>query len=839
MTYIYCMNCSKIRSIISSLLFYLFFCTAFSYAQHYPFKTITLKDGLPQACVFKAIQDQQGYIWMGTEAGVCRYDGYEFVNYSYESGLLSNYVKDIEIDPQGRLWLGLFDCGAAVFDGSTFHSFDFAKIIGFGYIVDLQFSQTGDLWIADRDSGIIRIEMPTPLNPKATLFRHNGIATTAYKIMEAANGDILGFTGKGITRFKKNNNYEPTDLDIGPSLCGYEDPSGGLWIGGPGTLYFLQNDSVYDKSKLVDPDQTIYDMLKPFEDEGIYMATNQGVMIIENNQRTLLNAQNGLSYDLVRYLYKDGFGNVWASTYGNGATLMNKNMLVHYDDDGKGNDFCTFAMVEDELGNVWLGRYMDGYYICTDTSIQKADMGIPSGTNAFYSAKDKQNNLYFLTGNNRIYKVNKKKLVASYRMNIPSTAYCMLLLENQEIMLCTDAGVYIFNEKTENARHVEQIPSEYYSTVFEDDHGSIWIASDRGAILRYRNGAVADFTSVINPERSGINQAYYDRKHKLYWFCSDAGLIVWNGFKPFKITTNTGVKSDVFYSITLDSTGRIWAGHIKGLECIDLEQKQITHIGYNEGFLPMETNVNAAMTDSKGNVWFGTVTSASKVDVKHFGGDSTKGILRLQQINVNNQPRFTENYYHAEYPKLSLKHDENNISFQITSICFTNAEAVKYQWILEGEGGDKEWNEKLNYREISYNNLSPGSYVFKARAVNPNGYITNEISIPIRISKPFWNTIAFYLLEIAIFGVIVFLSFLFTSRDSENRFGQIMTLVAVLIVFEALLLFLSNYTDKYTNGIPVFQLVMNVLFAATLHPLESGIRKLMKRIGSKKKDRLG
>lgn len=810
--------------------FILFFLSIQSYSQHYPFTTITLKDGLPQACIFKVIQDKQGYMWMGTEAGICRYDGNEFVNYSYESGLLSNYIKDIEIDSRGRLWVGLFDCGAAVFDGSGFYTFDLGKTVGFNYLVDLHFSSNGDLWIADRDSGIVRIQMTQ--TPKVTVYKHNGLSKSGYKVLSLKNGDVLGLTANGITRFKKEDNYRGIDMNLGVCMSAYEDESGGLWIGGIDLLYYIKDDSIYNKSQLISAGQQIYDMLKPFANEGIYMATNMGLLIIGNKNKRLLTTHNGLSYDLLRSMCKDRFGNVWVTTYGNGATLVNKNTIVHYDTDGKGNDFCSFTMIEDASGDMILGRYMDGYYICNDSTFKKFDLGIPPNANPYNSVKDADQNIYLLTHNNNIYKVKNKKTIAKYHLNIPSTTYSILLMDSSRILLCTDAGAYILDEKTQKTEEVTNIPTAYFSTAFRDEDGFIWMAGDRGEILRYKDKSVVNYTSLLNPTRSGINQGLYDKKHHLYWFATDAGLVIWNGYKIFKLTTNNGVNSNVFYSITIDHLDRIWAGHIKGLECIDLEKKQIIHIGYNEGFLPMETNVNAAMTDSKGNVWFGTVSSVSKIDMAHFGRDSTTGILRLQQISINNKIVFKENYNDSVYPQLKLKHDENNLSFKVTSICFTNSKTVKYQWILEGE--DKQWNEKADYREISYNNLSPGTYTFRVKALNPNGYVTNEIKIPISISKPFWNTFGFYLLEIALFGAIVVLSFFFTSINSENRFGQIMTLVAVLIVFEAILLMISSYTDKYTHGIPVFQLVMNVVFAATLHPLESGIRRIMKKIVSRK-----
>jgi hypothetical protein len=113
------------------------------------------------------------------------------------------------------------------------------------------------------------------------------------------------------------------------------------------------------------------------------------------------------------------------------------------------------------------------------------------------------------------------------------------------------------------------------------------------------------------------------------------------------------------------------------------------------------------------------------------------------------------------------------------------------------------------------------------RAKNPNGYQTNEIDIEIIVAKPFWKTAGFYLFEALVFLFIVFLSFRFTRQSSNNSLGQIMTLLTIFIIFESAMLYVSGYLDKFTSGIPVFQLIMNVILAASLHPMEQRIQKFM------------
>jgi hypothetical protein len=151
------------------------------------------------------------------------------------------------------------------------------------------------------------------------------------------------------------------------------------------------------------------------------------------------------------------------------------------------------------------------------------------------------------------------------------------------------------------------------------------------------------------------------------------------------------------------------------------------------------------------------------------------------------------------------------------------------------EGVDNNWITKTNTREVNYSNLKPGDYTFMVEAINPNGYITNRVEIKVDIAKPIWNTAIFYFFEIVVFLFIVYLSFRFTRQSSNNRLGQIMTLLSIFIIFESGVLYISNYTDRFTNGIPIFQLVMNVILAASLHPLEKRIQLWMRKLAKRKK----
>lgn len=816
----------------NSLAIFILFFFSNAYSQRFPFTTVTNKDGLPQSSVFKIAQDHQGYIWMATEAGLCRYDGYEFKNYSYFSGLNANFIFDIEFDQKGRLWIGSFGTGIAVFNGNDFYSFNTTNGFPANFVTDIYFSKAGDLWIASKESGIFRVSMD--FEPKIQRFKETSEGFYGEKIDETANGDIMGFGVEGIYRFKKANNYQPEKFHPGISLGGYVDKDGGVWTGGVASLMYLKDTSIIDRSNLLPVTTSILSIGEPARDGVIYVCTENGLLKINGNETTWLTTESGLSYDLIRDVYKDNFGNIWVSTYGNGATILNDRGMTHYDSDGAGGDLCAFSIGEEKNGKIWVGKYCGGYFEITEDGIKKTDLDIPGNANPLNSFTDSEGNIYLNANNNTVHKIKDSKVAWSFRLPYEDESMFSVFKTNEgEILISGTFGCLLIDESTNAYRRIESTKDRFMKQPFYDEKGNLWMVGELGEIYELKDERIIDHTNELNPSLASVTHGAYDFKRHLWWFTTAKGVIVWDGTSVLQLHSGNVLKSDLSFSVTFDKNGKVWIGQVQGVELIDPEAATISHIGYDQGFQPVETNAGAVYTDSKGHVWFGTLTSATKIDVDQIGKDSTKGILRLREIEVNGDPYFIENYNDTAYPKLELKHYQNNLDFQFTSLCYTNAKDVIYSWKMEGP--DKTWITKVNTREVNYSNLAPGEYTFRVVATNPNGFVTNEVSIKIEIKKPFWNTVGFYVFEIIVFLFIVYLSFRFTRQSSTNRLGQIMTLLTIFIIFESGMLYISNYTDRFTNGIPIFQLVMNVILAASLHPLENRIRRFMLKLARKKK----
>lgn len=804
------------------------------HAQRYPFTTISVKDGLPQSSVFKIVQDKQGYIWMATEAGLCRYDGYQFITYSIHNGLGSKFISDIKFDPQGRLWISTMGRGISWFDGKSFHRFDKSNGLPSNQVRSLEFTNTGEILISTLDTGIVRLSK----NKKPEIYYlPNGMDfANPWKMTRLKNGDIISVGVQGAYRFVAARNYE-YELIYDPRqtlINSFETENGDLWLAGVEDLIQIRNGKLIDHTYLlVTPDGVkagAWDVFQPRNQPDLYISTSKGVMILKDSTTKWLMVDNGLPYEHIMDTYQDSYGNFWVGTYGGGAAILDSKGLDHFDFSDEVIPLSTAAIVDDGNGNIWLSSDNYGIFKYDGEKIHHTkDPRIGAGFLSLGLAKNPVTNEIWAGSLFGQFAKIKDDKVVFYRTPKPGERLPMLnitFLEDGTGIFCTQIGIFKMGIKDKDPIWMKELPPIYFRSAFVD-RGYIWFLGDEGQLFKWKDGKVVEYTKMVNPELAGLDQGLYDAKHDLYWFCSSTGLIVWNGKGTHLFHSGNGLKSDSPWSITQDSTGRIWVGHEKGVECIDVDQKKITFIGYDQGFTPVETNSCVAMTDAKGDVWFGTISSASRVRINDMKADDRTGVLRVQKIWQGKKLAYEELYDDTACPPLTFNYDENTLNIEMAALCYSNSRDVRYSWFLDGY--DEEWIVDNEHREALYTNLPPGYYTFHAKATEPNGYQTNEVVVKITILRPFWHRPWFYIAEFSFLGLLILLSFRFSSNPHQNKLGGFVTLLTILIVFESVLLYLSTYINKFTGDVPVFQLVMNVILAATLNPLEHTIQNIMRK----------
>jgi ligand-binding sensor domain-containing protein len=803
-------------------------CLQMVLGQVYPVSRLSVKEGLPEYTVNKIAQDKLGYIWFGTGRGLARYDGSEVIKFDQSNGFVSGWVTDIEMDENGMIWISTDGSGIFIYNGTNFLNYNTSNGLPSDHIFDLLLADDL-LYLATMDTGIVCIDKHRKIHC-INKTDENIPIHVALRLLQRKNGNILVAGIDGMFEIiKKNDRRQVKALYTGGRVYSFfENKNQSILFSSGGGMYEMDAAGINIQPRFTEEikDVIVKDILP--DGRRLWLASNKGLYMITDRTVELIDKEKGLSSNTLKDIFKDRSGKIWLGTDNAGVNCMDATWIRHFYFSENEQPLITYALVEDSLHRMlfFTNQYgvaiYDGVH-CTSY----APLGNLS-SNILSSFRAADNSIWVTSVTGSISHLSKgKDVLNKLVIDQPGLYVVHIVPYNADtIVLSTSEGIYLMNAHTMEANKVEAFPTIYFRSCFVH-HQTIWALGDGGEIYTYYKGTVKDYTSRINPEHYILTQGFVDEANNLLFFGTSYGLIAWDGLHKLLLNTNNGLHGDHINSITMDSAGYIWLGHNKGIEKLDIKNRKTRFLGYYQGFHPMETNTTVAYSDSKGILWFGTVESASGVDVSELEHDTVVPPVMIENILVNDK-----NYYHlnigVDFAKeLRLKYNENNLEFKFKSLNYFSSKEIMYQWKLEGF--EENWKPATPQQQVNYTNLKPGTYQFLVKAVNTDGNASGITTLNIVIRKPFWQTLSFTIIEFSIVGLIVLLSFVFSKDPTKSRFANITTLLSIFIVFETALFYVSAYTDKYTHGIPVFQIVLNIILAMSLQPLEKMIKKFMLR----------
>ncbi len=228
-----------------------------------------------------------------------------------------------------------------------------------------------------------------------------------------------------------------------------------------------------------------------------------------------------------------------------------------------------------------------------------------------------------------------------------------------------------------------------------------------------------------------------------------------------------GLTSSNIYLITADKNNNLFVGTETGLDYIYLNKDRtpgkIKHYSKGEGFTGIETCQNSVLKEPDGTIWFGTINGLAKYNPENLVKNENEPVTSISDVKL-----FYESISNTAYKNfagdwnnishLELPYNQNHLTFDFLAINFSNPDAVKYQWKLEGF--DKEWSPVSVNHSILYSNLNPGNYTFLVKACNEDGVWNKQpVTLQFHISPPIWQRWWFIILMVLIVSGAVFYIF--------------------------------------------------------------------------------
>lgn len=801
-------------------------------AQHYPLTNLNFEDGLKRSSFYEVVKDPQGYMWLASETSIIRFDGTEFKQYSNSDGIKGNFVLDIDFDQNNNMWISTYGGGVARFDGTRFWTFNSENGFPGNYIRAAIRTKNGDWWISSEEAGPIWV----PKNKKPILMneRLEKPIQNPWLMYEDRNGNIWVAAIGGLGKFVKDKHYKYEQVFTTPYTFTsiVEDADGNIFAGGAYTLIKVTPDSIHDLTYKIPPGTIFFDMLISKKDGKLYLGAADKLMVAEKDTFVYLDKTNGISNSQFWDIYEDETNSIWLSTGGGGVIKYDSKGICWYTGSGDlAFESSIQDIVEDKDGRIIFGTELNGYFYFKDGIFYKFPQPeinqIVTGYGTDYDAK--YNQAVFTSATGSVVWLRDDKILHNHHSERSGgrTIYCIEILDSNKVVYSTDIGCYILHRDSTRDNQIKELPEIFFRSVFKDINGYIWCTADNGDIYRYKDGVAQNYQKEINPSKASVLTGSYDDYYKCYFFSTITGLIIWDGKNRIEFNNSNGLMGDVPVAVARDRENNLWIAHDKGFTCIDPTTMNKRHIGYDQGFRSVSVNFRSLLMSSSGEIYAGSINELYKMNLDELEPDNMHTTLRLQGVFFRDKIYFEEDYYTDSLPELYLSHNENSFQIDLAALDFVNAKNVKYSWKLVGF--DDEFMPYSSLNEIIYTNLPPGDYEFIAKAIDSEGFATNEVRMKIFIEKPVWEKLWFYALEILVFVTIVALSFVFSGKGSENRFGQIMTFLTIIIFFESAIFYLSNFINPLTNGIPVFQLGMNIILAAILQPMEQFVKRMMKK----------
>jgi ligand-binding sensor domain-containing protein/serine phosphatase RsbU (regulator of sigma subunit) len=670
------------------------------------FKTWTTKDSLPAANILAITEDSRGVLWIScANAGVASFDGKSFTRYTEVNGLVSNDVRAIFEDSKQNLWFGTF-AGVTKFTNGKFENLELNNGSAGNFIYSICEDKKGNLWLGSYGGGLGKYDGKSVVFFKTT----DGLADNYVTNVDInSKGELVASTTSGISIFdgKKFSN-------IGQQQ---------------GLLSFQLNDFVYDGS------------------ENLWLASDYGITKYDGKTFSHITEKVGIPDNKVNCVFVDREDNLWLGTKKGLAKLADRS-FVHFAEPG----FSPAEIFKTSAGKIIAANRGGGIYIFNGNNFTKWEIDETLNERVISCiAEDKQGKLWFGTSDfEGVYVFDGKKTMQyTEDVGLPSNNINDIICDRKgKIWIATPNGV----AKSDSSGFAkieisEDVTDNNIVSLMEDNSGNIWMGAFDGMIYSYDGKRIQKFEENKSPVLSIIQS----KNGTIFFRTEENGFLAFSENKFTSFIQKDGLSSDVVRSLVFDNNGMLWAGTQRGINKIsfDSENKiRVRTYGFSEGFRSLECNSNAALFDNDGHLWFGTAKG-----ITQFTQSEEKVNTKAPEMVVNDILLFFKQFDKGKYSEridsvsglpinMKLPYNENYLLFSFSAISHKNPDKVFYQWMLKGS--DKDWMPETKISEANYSNLAPGDYTFIVRGCNDEKVWSEPIEIHFIITPPFYRTWWFY-----------------------------------------------------------------------------------------------
>jgi signal transduction histidine kinase/ligand-binding sensor domain-containing protein len=727
----------------------------------------TAKDGVPGP-VRAIAQTPDGYLWLGTEAGLYRFDGLHFVAWepSFGEEILGSSVWSLCTSRDGSLWIGFSSGGISQLRNGHLKNYSHADGVPDGGILSIVEDGNGSIW-AGGQYGLTKLDRGS--------WRRVGAAESGYPAPGAqilfvdrrrtlwVATDGLNF-GLGKDPVRRNTilslahnakSFAATLESVGQVWTMAEAPDGEVWIADTTglTVRPIMSRHTWEAGIKVgaEPLCVLFD-----RDRTLWIGPDQRglrrVVDVRQPERAVLDqlwAREGLSSDRVYSALEDREGNLWFGT-AVGLDRFRENKVKAYSSGEGLTPDQRLAMASTRDGSVWLASY-------TSNTVQRFRQGrITTSKLPAYSSSDTTRILsLYADGNSRIWLGGSFRLAegaegkASF-IKVPdmengAMVHAIAQDARGDLWITVwggDKGGGVLRLRDGNwtdFRNRVHLPQYRCRVLYGDPLGRLWLGFENGEVAVHENEEFRVYSSKDGLPGGKVLAITRDRAGS-FWIGSEGGLSRFDHGHFVTLTKKNGLPGNSVSGIVEDDEGFIWlAGALAILRVSSQElEKALLSPSYRmqgasfdatdglRGLPRQREPFPTAIRSTDGRLWFSTSEGVAVIDPRRLPKNIVPPPVTIEALKADDRT-FTPS------SGLRLRPRTKNLQFEYAALSLTAPEHVQFRYKLEGY--DDDWRGPVSAREVAYTNLPPRNYRFRVIASNNDG-VWNDIGATLDFSVP-------------------------------------------------------------------------------------------------------
>ena len=734
----------------------------------------SLAEGLPQVSATAIVQDDDGYLWVGTFGGLVRFDGVRF-ELVEGSGSCSSRILSLAIGPDGSVWVGTQRSGLCRVVRGELARVDFPAGLEIGGVADIEVASDGSVRLATAH-GLVTIDGSRISRVSvAGGLPHESVTAIA----ERRDGSVWVGTRKGLCILRdavcEVPDWSAPFSDV-PVEAIHHSASGASWIGTARGLYKVL-DSRAEKV-FGEPGRASVQAITEDRDGGLWIGLAPGGVRRILPRLESLTGLDPNTNDSVADLFEDREGNLWIGTAGSGLVKLGQGAAVGIPLRRERELFPALPIVAEGGGRAWVGMRCGGL------------ARVEPGRVTFYGAReglagacvesllrDSRGTLWIGTFRGGLYRMEQDGSIrrAGDPPTLDRTVRALVESKDGRLLVGTDDGLFRFDRDAHRFELVAGTASLDIHSVVVDEDGAIWIGSLTGCrVVR------AGHVEVVGREQGLSNDAvraiHRDAAGVIWIGTYGGGLNRMEGKRIFAFGPEEGLPDRFVSRIIEDGQGRLWLSGNRGVTRVPRSELDAVARGLQASVVAIVFDATDGMPatqtigggqpagaiDVDGKVWIPTVAGLAVFDAGNESSNLVPPAVRIEKVLVDGRA------VDRSTGPVVLAAGTRNLEIHYTGLSFRAPEKVRFRYRLSGF--DDRWVEAATRRVAYYPVIPSGDFDFRVIAANEDGVWNEEgANFRFRMEPRFVETWPFWILCAAGFSAAWGAALVIRSATAAGR----------------------------------------------------------------------